>query len=527
MIKPSINYLISMFYPESMYSKALVVYFHFHVPSLLPCNFDNPSTTQAMRLTYKPLQRRKSKMLTTVNLDDDIDKYWTNATKVLDNDVYDLEEFSFLEKSVNLEEMDGKGNNEKNIEINDMRERTEYEHRNVMNNKQDNTMNVQNNVEEQNDNNVISNEQNIGTTNPKRVDSDNSINSGAKVDGDQHFINFSSLEENSFSIGRDSDGVVSSNEKENNHVENISGIKAGKDASSTRDEKDNGLIAEAEPEKNSKMRDFNLRDSDKKKKKKSFFDFNTMKKIETAYDDDVSVDGVVEDKKEDLGGACNVVEDFPAEDDAVDYNVSRAEYEDEYAIDQNEESTNDAQQEEYAGQHDTSIGAVERDAYSRETAEERSKTRMKREELKEIVSVMPMRKSGKRKILQNKTNKKKDTAERDSKRKRRSSSNENMDSNIVSNISARQAKNGFVPLVIENNLETAVLNLQENAYIEDEAATKSFSFYVTKGKFTIKRGDKEFLLKRDGMLVINEGESFVCKGVSRGGNTGIVTYKIT
>lgn len=139
------------------------------------------------------------------------------------------------------------------------------------------------------------------------------------------------------------------------------------------------------------------------------------------------------------------------------------------------------------------------------------KTRISNAEYKNETIASRMKK---RKVLASKTNT----------REQKVSWSEN--SFAMSNISSMQSKNGFVPLVLENNLETAVLNLQENAYIEDERTAKSFSFYVLRGKFIIRRNGNEVLLKRDGVLVVNEGESFFCKGLAKNGNAGIVTYKI-
>lgn len=461
-------------------------------------------------------------MLANVNLDDDIDKYWTNATKVLDNDVYDLEEFSFLEKSVNLEEM-GRKDGEGVVEEMDKKDEGVVEEDGGSTCKRvgiDNADAENGFTAEMNDaNNVSVAEKNGGGVNGNDM----------KVEAVQQFINFSSLDDDSFSVGGESNGMISDdgNYGESADVAENDSV-ATKENNRAKHEKEDLLVAEVKSAQNAENVGANLRELEGRKKRKSFFDFNTMKKVElmcSVEDDTVNTDETVKEEEGAHSGAQYEDEDLYEESSVNDYSIDGIEHGEEYGITYEEDCTS-TQQSESTKQIgiDTSI-VVDGEERSHKTSEEKSKTRMKGEKIKDGVSAMPMRKSVKRKVLQNRTNIKK--LEGESKRERRSSSNESMDSNVLSNISSRQSKNGFVPLVIESNLETAILNLQENAYIEDDSATKSFSFYVTKGKFTIKRGEKEFTLKRDGMLVINEGESFVCKGMSRGGNTGIVTYKIT
>lgn len=468
-------------------------------------------------------------MLANVNLDDDIDKYWTNATKVLDNDVYELEEFSFLEKSVNLEEM---GRRDEEGVVGEMGRRDEEGVMGEMGKKDEEGVVGEyggstckrvgiDNADAENELTAEMNDASVAEKNGGGVNGND-----VEIEGVQQFINFSSLDDDSFSVGGESNGMISD---DGNYGENAdvaeNDLVAAKVNNRAKHEKDDFLVADVELVQNVGA---NLRESEGRKKRKSFFDFNTMKKVEmmcSAGDDAVNADETVKEEEGAHSGAQYEDEDLYEEGSVDDYSMDGIEHGEECDITYEEDRTS-TQQSESTKQVsiDTSI-VVDGEEQSCKTPEEKSKTHMQGEEIKDGVSAMPMRKSVKRKVLQNRTNAKK--MEGESKRKRRSSSNESMDSNVLSNISSRQSKNGFVPLVIESNLETAILNLQENAYIEDDSATKSFSFYVTKGKFTIKRGEKEFTLKRDGMLVINEGESFVCRGMSRGGNTGIVTYKIT
>lgn len=96
------------------------------------------------------------------------------------------------------------------------------------------------------------------------------------------------------------------------------------------------------------------------------------------------------------------------------------------------------------------------------------------------------------------------------------------------NIEKVKRKNTFIPLVLTEELETALLCLNQDAFIEDKAKV-SFSFYVAKGKFEItirnKENKKSSTIRRETLFVVNKGESFMIRGIL-GSNNGIITYRM-
>lgn len=402
-----------------------------------------------MKITYKPLQRRKSKILNHLKEEGDIDKYWKNATNRMDNECYELEEFSFLEKSeVDLDE--GKSSLNRNNEV--INEEVVKETNDAVKEKE----NIKESSADIGGKELVIDED-IKEKELKN-DKESPNNNSVVIEENGDVYNFNSLDgslnmnEEEFNINENF--VPKVQEKENTIVENIKSEKRKKNV--------------LRPKENKKRKISKNRNDIKReiKNKKSFFDFNTMKKTE-----------IEESEGE------NINSNNKADNDALSLNeISYSEMGSISFEKENVERESSHNNEGY----DMSLNNTPyNDAIN--------------------VSFSTGFTGKKKVVLQNKKSALNDF--------------------FLPNITAKQSKNTFVPLVLENGLETAILNLQENAYFE-ENAEKSFSFYVIKGQFKIKKGPDDLILKRDGMVVVNEEEWFSCMGVGKNGNVGIVTYKI-
>ncbi|KRH91810.1 hypothetical protein M153_238000001, partial [Pseudoloma neurophilia] len=114
--------------------------------------------------------------------------------------------------------------------------------------------------------------------------------------------------------------------------------------------------------------------------------------------------------------------------------------------------------------------------------------------------------------------------------------NQTFDKNTVTfpSISFQNEKrtNKFIPLITNTTIETALLNLNKMAVIED-TANCSFSILILIGKIEIivykninnKNKKKYTILNRESVIIIEKGEKFILRGLNER-NRAVFTFRI-
>lgn len=96
----------------------------------------------------------------------------------------------------------------------------------------------------------------------------------------------------------------------------------------------------------------------------------------------------------------------------------------------------------------------------------------------------------------------------------------------VSDVKEVAAMNKIKPLVCTNEINTAIMELDHLAYIENESSDKAFSIFVIKGQVDVRTGTKKKVIRKGQATVIGEGTVYSLSCLSKNGASLFISYAL-
>lgn len=97
----------------------------------------------------------------------------------------------------------------------------------------------------------------------------------------------------------------------------------------------------------------------------------------------------------------------------------------------------------------------------------------------------------------------------------------------INNINEINSSKNQVAYLLQNkDIETSIIFLKQGSYVKKSTADKSFSLFVIKGCIRIEVDEKEVILKKYGLVVINKNEEYFVSNIGKSEATLYLTYSI-
>lgn len=102
----------------------------------------------------------------------------------------------------------------------------------------------------------------------------------------------------------------------------------------------------------------------------------------------------------------------------------------------------------------------------------------------------------------------------------------NSHSIVVQDVKSVATLNKIRPVVCTEKINTAIMELDYLAYIDNENSDKAFSVFIIKGKIEIEIENKKNIMKKGEATVIEEGDVYSMNCLSRNGATLFLSYAL-